>query len=232
MASTALSMGAHAQEVAVKAQRLVPQPEGLSIAEAAALPFGGHTALHFLRDGARLQAGERLLVIGASGAVGLAMVQLGRHIGAEVTAVTSAANAALVQGMGAARVIDYRAGDFRASVGPQEVIVDCVGETDTAAARAMLVPGGRFCRVVASLDAVILAGWHGRRLGIRVLAGSGAEAPADLAWLADLAASGPLRPHIGATFPFAQIAEAHALCDSGRKRGNAVVLFDPLQTPA
>ena len=226
VATTGFAMRAHAEYVAVKATRLVALPEGLGMAEAAALPFGALTALYFLRDRARVQPGETVLVIGASGAVGAAAVQLARHFGAKMTAVSSAANADLVRSLGAETAIDYRAQDFRRLGQRYDVIVDCTGQATAANCRDVLVPGGRLCLVVTSLAYQILAGWHSRRTGVKVLAGVGNEAPADLKFLADLAASGPLRPHIGATFPFVQIAKAHALVETGHNRGNAVLLFD------
>ena len=230
LATTGFAMRAHAEYVAVKADRLIPLPENLSMAEAAALPFGALTALYYLRDRAKVMPGEKLLVIGASGAVGAAMVQIARHYGAEVTAVCSAANADLVRGLGATQVIDYHSQDFRSLGQRYEVIVDCVGQATAQNCRAALVPGGRLCLVVASLGYQLAASWHARRSGVKIIAGVGGEAPEDLRLLADLAAKGPLRPHIGATFPFARIMEAHALAETGHKRGNIVITF--AQTPA
>ncbi len=227
LATTGFSMRAQAEYVAVKAGRLVPLPDGLNMAEAAALPFGALTALHYLRDLAKVQPGETVLVIGASGAVGAAAVQLARHFGAVVTGVCSVANADLVRSLGASRVIDYRTEDFRTMGQRYDVIVDCVGAATAESCRDALVLGGRLCLVIASLGYQLTAGWHSRRTGVKVLAGVGGEKPADLALLADLAAKGPLRPHIGATLPLGQIAEAHRLVDSGHKRGNLVITFDP-----
>lgn len=110
-----ISMGAHAAYLRIREDGPVAlKPDGLSWEEAAALLFGGTTALHSLRV-AKVQRGERVLVLGASGAVGVATVQLAQREGAEVTAVCSAANAALVKGLGAARVIDYHSEDFTRS---------------------------------------------------------------------------------------------------------------------
>ena len=226
LATTGFAMRAHAEYVAVKASRLVALPAGLSMAEAAALPFGALTALYYLRDRARVQSGERVLVIGASGAVGAAAVQLANHYGAQVTAVCSAGNADLARSLGASQVIDYRTQDFRVLGLRYDVIVDCVGGATAENCKAALVPGGRLCLVIASLGYQLTAAWHARRTGVKVIAGVGNEAPADLALLTDLAAKGPLRPHIGATLPFGQIAQAHALADTGHKRGNTVVIFD------
>ena len=226
LATTGFAMRAHAGYVAVKANRLVPLPTGLTMQQAAALPFGALTALYYLRDRAKLTQGESVLVIGASGAVGAAAVQLARHYGAKVTAVCSAANADLVRGLGASEVIDYAHQDFRTLGLRYDVIVDCVGGATAENCRAALVPGGRLCLVIASLGYQLTAAWHSRRTGVKVIAGVGAESPADLKFLATLAATGALRPLIGATFTFADIAKAHALAETGHKRGNTVLTFD------
>lgn len=226
LATTGFAMRAHADFVAVKANRLVPLPAGLSMAEAAALPFGALTALYYLRDRAKVQPGENVLVIGASGAVGAAAVQLARHFGAQVTAVCSGANAELVRSLGASQVIDYRSQDYRNLGQRYDIIVDCIGKATAENSHAALVPGGRLCLVIASLGYQLTAAWHSRRIGVKVIAGVGAEAPADLALLAGLAATGAMRPHIGATYPMADIVAAHALTDTGHKRGNTVITFD------
>ena len=229
LATTGMAMRAHAECVAVKAARLIPLPDGLSMIEAAALPFGALAALHFLRDCAKLAPGETVLVIGASGAVGAAAVQLARHFGANVTGICSDANAGLVRSLGAAQVIDYTKQDFRSMGQRYDVIVDCIGAATAQNCRDALVPGGRLCLVVASLGAQLTAGRDGRRHRIKVFAGMGGESPEDLRLLAGLAAQGALRPVIGATYPFARIAEAHGLAETGHTRGNTVITFDQTQ---
>jgi NADPH:quinone reductase-like Zn-dependent oxidoreductase len=226
LATTGFAMRAHAEYVAVKSDRLVALPQGLTMEQAAALPFGALTALYYLRDRAKLAPGETVLVNGASGAVGAAAVQLAHHIGAKVTAVCSATNTDLVRSLGADHVIDYQTQDFRHLGQRYDVIVDCTGTATAETCRDALVSDGRLCLVVASLGYQITAAWHSRRSGVKVIAGVGGESPADLKFLADLAAQGPMRPHIGATFPFGQIAKAHALADTGHKRGNTVITFD------
>ena len=225
MATTGFAMRAHAEYVAIKASRAIALPQGLSMAEAAALPFGALTALFYLRDRAKLKAGEKVLVIGASGAVGAAMVQLAQHMGAEVTGICSAANQGLVLGLGAAQVIDYHERDFRTLGQRYDVIVDCVGEATAQTCAGALVPGGRLCLVIASLGSQLTASRQSRRFGIQIIAGVGKENPEDLRYLADLAAHGSLRPHIGASLPFERIVEAHGLADTGRKRANTVITF-------
>ena len=220
------AMGAHAAYICVREDGPVaPKPEALSWDEAAALLFGGTTALHYLRE-ARLKPGDRVLVIGASGAVGVAAVQLARHGGAEVTAVCSAANDSLVTELGAARVIDYRTEDFTRDDVRWDVVMDCVGATDYARCRRVLAPGGRLLRVVCGLGGQLAAPWQGRLSGHRVIAGVSAERPADVRRLAELARDGVYRAVIDASMPLSRIAEAHARVDSGRKRGSVVVTIE------
>src|SRR5262245_33792471 len=120
-------MGSHAEYVVASAERVVPMPRNLSYEEAAALVFGGLTSLFYLRDKAKIQPGERVVVNGASGAVGTAAVQLATHFGATVTGVCSAANAELVRSLGATRIIDYVREDFRRAGEQYDIILDTVG---------------------------------------------------------------------------------------------------------
>lgn len=220
------AMGAHAGYVRVREDGAVaPKPDTLSWDEAAALLFGGTTALHYLRA-AQVKPGERVLVLGASGAVGVAMVQLARRDGAEVTAVCSAANAALVRDLGATRVIDHGAEDFSRGDARWDVVIDCVGVTHYAHCRRVLAPGGRLVRVVCGLAGQLAAPFQGRRSGHRVIAGVAAESPDDVRLLAELARDGAYRAVIDASMPLTRIAEAHARVDSGRKRGSVVVTVE------
>jgi NADPH:quinone reductase-like Zn-dependent oxidoreductase len=220
------TMGAHAAYVRIGEDGPVAlKPDGLAWEEAAALLFGGTTALHSLRV-AEVQRGERVLVLGASGAVGVATVQLAQREGAEVTAVCSAANAALVKGLGATRVIDYNAEDFTRSDTTWDVVIDCVGATDYARCRRVLAPGGRLVRVVADLPGLLAAPFQGRLSGHRVIATVTPERPDDVRALVALAAEGAYRAVIDAVLPMARVAEAHARVDSGRKRGSVVLILD------
>lgn len=220
------AMGAHAAYLCVREDSPVaPKPDDLSWEESAALLFGGTTALHYLRE-ARVKPGERVLVLGASGAVGVAAVQLARRDGAEVTAVCSAPNASLVMELGAARVIDYRSEDFTLGEARWDVVMDCVGATDYARCRRVLAPGGRLLRVVCGLGGQLAAAWQGRLSGHRVIAGVSPGRPEDVQRLVELARSGEYRAVIEASMPLSRIAEAHARVDSGRKRGSVVVTME------
>lgn len=219
-----MRMGAHATFVVVKEAGLIhPRPANLSPVEAAAFFFGGLTAADFLLDQCALQAGERLLVVGATGAVGSAAVQIARHHGARVTALASAGNLDLARELGADRALDYRAAP---AMGAFDVILDVPGLLPDALSR--LAPGGRLGLVTADLGAMLGATLRPRRGGGRCIrAGIVKETPQAVARLLALHAVGAYRPLLGATLPLADIARAHALADSLHKRGNLVILMAP-----
>lgn len=217
-----MRMGAHAEFVAVKETGLIlPRPESLSVPEAAGFFFGGLTAADFLLDQCALQAGERVLVVGATGAVGSAAVQIARHHGAHVTALASAANLDLARDLGADLALDYRA---EPAPGPFDVILDVPGLMPDALSR--LAPGGRLGLVTAGLGAMLGALLRPRREGGRRLcAGMVRETPDAMARLLALHQAGGYHPLMGETFALADIARAHALADSNHKRGNLVILM-------
>jgi len=216
----------HAEYVAVREHAVAPMPANLSFGEAAALTFGGLTALIFLRDKARIRAGERVLVNGASGAVGSAAVQLAKHFKAVVTGVCSAANAQLVRSLGADRVIDYATEDFTRSGERYDIVFDSVGNCTFDRCKPVLAPGGRLLLVVGTLGQMIGATVWPSRAGRKVLSGVASVRAADLDLLKTLAESGAFKPVIDRTYPFARIADAHAYVDTGRKRGNVVIALD------
>lgn len=214
-----IALGCHAEYVAVSTGKpLVHKPDALSFEEAAGLAFGGTTALHFLRK-AGVTPGEDVLVIGASGAVGAAMVQLAAHFGALVTAVTSAGNADLVRALGAQAVIDYATTDYTAVVAAYDVIADCVGASSFEDCLAALRPGGRYLAIAGGIGEMIARGRNGKQ----IIAGMAQERSEDLALLARLAAEGRYRVVVDQVFAFDDIAKAHARVDSKRKRGSVVV---------
>lgn len=201
---------------------LAPKPAALSYEEAAALSFGGTTALDFFRRG-RLRRGDRVLVNGASGGVGTAAVQLARHLGAEVTAVCSTGNVELVRGLGAHRVIDYRREDFTRSGEAWDVVLDAAGTAPFSRSGASLRPGGRLLVVLGTLGDNLRAPWISMTSGKRVVAGVARARAEDLRLLASLAGAGELRPVIDRSYPLERMRDAHAYVDAGHKRGNVVV---------
>ncbi len=220
-------MGAHAEYVALPERSpLASMPPGLTFEDAAALAFGGLTMRSFYRR-ASLTAGERVLVNGASGAVGVAAVQLARLAGAHVTAVCSARNAELARSLGAERVIDYALEDFAEAEAAWDVVVDTVGNAPYPRVRRALRPGGRLLAVVATLGQILRSPFVDRRARHRVVAGPGEERVEDLEALAALVERGEYRAVIDRTYPLEEIAAAHALVDGGHKRGSVVLLVQP-----
>jgi len=214
---------AHAEyKVVPDSAAIVTMPDNLDFAEAAALPFGALTALFFLRR-AGLRPGMRVLINGASGAVGTFGVQLAKHFGAHVTAVTSAGNAELVRNLGADAVIDYAAGDFSLSGERYDVIMDTVDTVSmvqfrragTADGKLLAVNGGGGMFLRATMQPLF-----GKR---RIVVGMATETLQDLETISALAATGAIRATIERRVPLARIGEAHALVDSGHKRGAVVV---------
>lgn len=218
---TDVAMGAHAEYCRVPRSATVPRPPGVPPSEAAALFFGGTTALVFLRRAA-LQAGERLLVIGAAGSVGSAVVQLARHLGALVTAVCSARNAPLMARLGVNEMLDYEAVDFARSGRRWDVIFDTTGTVSRQRAKVVLSEQGRLVLVAADLPAM-LSSSVGAPRGRRVIAGIATPGAPELAELAGLAAQGVLRPVIDRCYPLDRITDAHRYVDEGHKRGNVVI---------
>lgn len=202
--------------------RLVPKPAALSHPKAAALCFGGTTALHYLRDRARLQAGQSILILGGAGSVGSAAIQLAQYFGASVSATSSADNLSLLRELGAASAFDYHVYDYSGGGLFYDVILDTVGASTFASACKALRPGGLYLAISADLMGTLRGLRRGPR-GQRQMAGPAPERTADIAWLANLAAEGRYRPVVDQCLPFHDIVQAHARVETGRKRGNVVL---------
>ncbi len=216
-------MGCHAEYKCMPQDGAIAlKPASLTYEEAAALSFGGTTALDFFKR-AKLQSGERVLVNGASGAVGTAAVQLAKHFGADVTGVCSTANMDLVTSLGASHVIDYTHDDFTQNGETYDVIVDTVGNIPFSRSKASLKEGGRLLMVLADLPAMLQIPWVSMTNSRKLIAGPVAARAEDLRFLAGLAEAGEFKSVIDRRYPFEQIADAHRYVDTGRKRGNVVI---------
>ncbi|WP_188188260.1 NAD(P)-dependent alcohol dehydrogenase [Nonomuraea sp. SYSU D8015] len=221
---TGYRFGSAAEYVAVRPRRIALAPAGLDLVEAAALPVGT-TAITALRDKARLQAGERLLVRGGSGGVGHVAVQLGRAFGAHVTALAGAGNQDFVRDLGADEVFDYRT-TAPADLGRFDVVLDTVG-TASGAYRRLLRPGGRMVaiafdpdRAAASLSYIAASAVFGSGR-VRFFSGNPTHRLfADLTRYVD---SGAIRPVVDTVFPLADIAKAHRALEAGGVRGKYVI---------
>lgn len=223
--STGARMGCHAEfRVMREGDALVPKPASLGFDEAVALVFGGMAARHFLIDKAAVQAGDRVLVVGAGGSVGSMAVQIARAAGAHVTALCSAGKAEWVRALGAHDVLDSGR-DVTPAGGATgfDLIIDTVGHNPVRAWLPLLPRGGRLCAVAASLPDMLAAPVLSAASGRRVLAGMVPDTAAKLAGVMALAEQGAIRPAIGASFPLEAARDAHALIDQGHKTGSLVI---------
>lgn len=221
--TTGMAMGAHAEQLAIAEARLLPLDLDLTDAQAVALLFGGMTAADFLIDKARLHPGQRLLVNGASGEVGSAALQIARQIGAQVTAVCRAENFDHVRQLGAGQCHDYRSGPPQ---GEWDAILDVAGTLPWGRARGLLAAGGVLMPVTATLAQMLGGALWPRRDGRRITGATTSDGPDAVARVVQMARDGVLAPVIDRILPFDQIRQAHALCDSGHKRGSVIVQMD------
>lgn len=199
-----VNFGGHAEYKCLPEKGVIAlKPVNLTYEEAAAIPGGGQTAWHCLQKG-KIQPGQKILIYGASGAVGTFAVQLAsRHFAADVTGVCSGANVDLVKSLGANQVIDYTRQDFTQSGETYNVIFDAVGKLPRAQCKKALKPGGVYINVHADSN--------------------GGEKVEYMLILKDLIEAGKIKPVIDRVHPFDQIVEAHRYVDQGHKKGNVAI---------
>lgn len=216
-------MGAHAEYLCVSSKgALAHKPEQLSFVDAAALPFGGGTALSFLKQ-AGLARGEKILINGASGNVGMAAVQLARELGAGVTGVCSGAHMAQVRALGAGHVVNYMLQDFTALGQHYDVVFDVACNFSVEQCLKVLHPGGRLVRILSGLPEMCRAKLQPRRAGRRVIVGTAKERADYLIDLADLVKQGRYQPVIARVFPFEEAISAHRYADHPTQGGSVVI---------
>jgi NADPH:quinone reductase-like Zn-dependent oxidoreductase len=217
------AFGGHAEYACVPQDKAIARkPHNLSMDESVTLVFGGYTALAYLNH-LDLHPGDEVLVNGASGAVGTAVVQLAKLRGARVTAVCSGGNAEFVRSLGADRVIDYTVEDFTTNGQTYDAIVECVGNAPFERVERSIKPGGALLLVITSLRGMLRASRESKRSGKLVTFAGAPVTGDDLASLVRLAESGEYRPVIDRTYDLADVEEAHRYVDTGRKRGNVVL---------
>lgn len=220
---TGAAMGAHAEyRCMAEDGQLAMKPANLTHEQAASLSFGGMTVLRYFRR-ARLEAGERIAINGASGAIGVAAIQLARHAGAHVTAITSGANLELSRRLGADEVVDYTTEDFTSNGRQYDVILDAAGTAPFARVARALGARGRFIPVLGSLSDLLRAPWVNATSARTIVSGVVPSQAGDARLLSELAAAGAYRAVIDRTYDFDQIVDAHRYVDTGRKRGSVVV---------
>ena len=217
--------GAMAEYLAIPATRAIArQPAGATFEQAAAVPLAGTTALQAIRDHGRVQPGDKVLVNGASGAVGPLAVQIARAFGADVTAVCSTRNLEMAQSVGATRVVDYTNEDFTRGDGRYDVLVDIVGTRRWSEYRRVLQPNARFVSVGARKPMSLLTIRLGSIGSSQKFAFFVARMrQADLVTLRELFEAAKLRPVIDRTYDLEHATDAFAYLKEGHARGKVVV---------
>jgi NADPH:quinone reductase-like Zn-dependent oxidoreductase len=225
--------GALVEYIVISEQRLVKKPDNISFEQAGAVNIAAKTALQALRDSGKLQHGQKVLINGASGGVGSFAVQIAKHLGAEVTGVSSGRNTELVRSLGADHAIDYTQQDYTQGDTRYDLIIDNVGNHSLSANRRVLKPSGRYVMVggekgkwIKPVDRAVALRVYSlfvRQPMAMMIARAGRE---DLALLAELMRQGKVTPVIDRTYKLSEAAEAMRQLETGRARGKIVIQVD------
>jgi NADPH:quinone reductase-like Zn-dependent oxidoreductase len=227
---TTLGFGANAEFLVIKEQGVIlPLPTNLDFADAAVYSDGHLTSFNFLYQIAQIQKGQHWLINGASGSLGSSAVQLAKHFGAEVTAVTSTKNVGLVKSLGADHVIDYSKEHFHESDTKYDFVYDTVGKSSFAASKSVLKEGGTYLSPVLSFSLLGHMLWtqlFGKKKARFEATGlkSDEQLRGLLEKVVEIQQLGRLKTIIDRQFPLAKLSEAHRYIDAGHKRGNVVLL--------
>jgi NADPH:quinone reductase-like Zn-dependent oxidoreductase len=218
------AFGGYAEYAVIKqTAAIVRMPGNLDFDQAAAIPFGGATALDFLRNKGGITSGDRVLVIGASGSVGSAAVQLAKTFGAHVTGTASSAKRDMVGALGADVVLDYKTHNPASEDIAYDIILDTSGTATYSRYGSALKPGGKLLLVSSNLWQMLSALLARKTGGRKAIPGYAPERAEDLRFLADLAERGQFTPYIDRRFPLDQAAQAHAWFEDPARKGNVVI---------
>lgn len=219
-----MGLGGHAEHIALKENgAFARMPDGMTYTDAAAIPFGFGTARHFLSK-ANVSKGQRVLIYGASGAVGSAAVQLARSMGADVTGVCSTRNVELVRSFSATEVLDYTKDDLLAHRDHYDVVFETVGKLPFKDSLKLVKPQGTIITGSEMPGQMLKRAFSGKGgKQVTVIGGTAAESAGDMQLLADLWQRREIRPVIDSSYPLERIAEAHARAESWRKVGSVLV---------
>lgn len=216
-------LGAYAEYICLpEVFSIALKPSNVSYEEAAAIPFGGHTALYFLRK-ANIKNGQSVLVYGASGAVGTAAVQIAKYYSAIVTGVCSTTNVEMVKGLGADNVIDYTKTSVADINDNFDIVFETVNKVPVSDIKNLVKKNGTLILCAAMLKEMVQGSLISLTGDKKVLLGEAKATADDMIFLKELVESGNLKPVIDRIYPLEQIAEAHAYVEKGHKRGNVVI---------
>jgi NADPH:quinone reductase-like Zn-dependent oxidoreductase len=222
--SPGTNFGAHAEYTCVSEDgALVIKPPDMTYEEAATISLAGNTALFFIRDLAKIQTGQKILIHGASGAIGTYAVQLAKYYGADVTGVCSATNAEMVKSLGADKVIDYTKEDFTKSDERYDFVFDVVGKTTFSQCKSLLKQKGIYLENMLELKDILKMMWTSISGGKKIKGGVSKESVENLNFLLELIESGKLKPVIDRSFPLEKTAEAFKYVEKGHKKGNVII---------
>jgi|ERR1700757_303013 len=221
--STDMKFGAYAEYKCLSENgALALKPNTITHTEAAVIPFGGATALHFIKK-ANIKREQKILINGASGAVGTAAIQLAKHFGANVTAICSTTNIDLVKSLGADKVIDYTKEDFTKNGKMYDIIFDTVNTISFSHGLKSLNKNGLLILSAAGMSEMFKGLWTSMTSNKKVITGVTNQTAADILLLKELVEKGKLKPVIDKIYSLAQTAEAHAYAEKGHKKGNIAI---------
>jgi NADPH:quinone reductase-like Zn-dependent oxidoreductase len=222
--TTEPAYGAHAEYICLPEDGvLMEKPVNMTYEEAATFPVIANTALHFIRDLGHVQAGDKVLINGASGGIGTFAVQLAKYYGADVTGVCGSTNLELVKSLGADRVIDYTKEDFTKKGETYDVIFDAVGKSSFSLCKSSLTPEGIYLDTLPRLTTLLQMLWTSRRGGKKVKMEGAPAKVENLLYLKELIEAGNLKTVIDRRYPLEQISEAFRYVEKGHKVGNLVI---------
>jgi NADPH:quinone reductase-like Zn-dependent oxidoreductase len=204
---------------------LAQKPVNMTYEEAAAVPLGGLEALHSLRK-AKIQPGQKVLIVGAGGTIGTYSVQLAKHYGAEVTGVDKSEKLEMVRSIGADHVIDYTQEDFTKSGQTYDVILDTIGKSSFSGALRALNENGTYLNANPGLFGGVRMRWISRRSNKKVIPWTAGYTNNNLLALKELIEAGTIKAIIDRRYSLEQIAEAHRYVEGGDKKGNVVIIVE------
>jgi NADPH:quinone reductase-like Zn-dependent oxidoreductase len=216
-------MGANAEYVCMPENGLVAaKPNNMTYEEAATVPYGAITALSLLRK-VNIQPGQKVLINGASGAIGSNALQLAKYFGAEVTAVCSTPRLAMVKALGADKVVDYTKEDFTRSGETYDLIFDILGKGSFSRLKRVLKPNGRYLLASFKMRQLFQMLWTSLFSNQKVICALSGEKLEDLRFIKSLVEQGKLKSIVDQCYPLEQTAEAHRYVEKGYKTGHVVI---------